>query len=149
MPYNFCLWYFDQMTKQPDYSPAILHFAGTAFKLIMYEPELKIPRRIPGSPSSQSPKSAVSNNSSFPSKSLYLAQNLKKAGIDFYFLHSRVSSKNISMLKDLCGELGNEKVCFHEIFCAHQSFANCLARNCKCPRHHDRLLTVQSVYTIG
>ena len=32
MPYNFCLWYFDRMTKKPDYIPAILHFAGTAFK---------------------------------------------------------------------------------------------------------------------
>lgn len=32
MPYNFCLWYYDRMNVQPDYSPAIIHFAGTAFK---------------------------------------------------------------------------------------------------------------------
>ncbi len=32
MPYNFCLWYYDRMNEAPDYSPAILHFAGTAFK---------------------------------------------------------------------------------------------------------------------
>ena len=32
MPYNFCLWYYDRMNEKPDYSPAILHFAGTAFK---------------------------------------------------------------------------------------------------------------------
>lgn len=32
MPYNFCLWYYDRMNKKPNYSPAILHFAGTAFK---------------------------------------------------------------------------------------------------------------------
>lgn len=57
-----------------------------------------------------------------------MAQNLKKAGIDFYFLHSRVSSKNISMLKDLCGELGNEKVCFHEIFVPHAELYSELAK---------------------
>ncbi len=32
MPYNFCLWYYDRMNEKPNYSPAILHFAGTAFK---------------------------------------------------------------------------------------------------------------------
>ncbi len=32
MPYNFCLWYYDKKNEKPDYSPAILHFAGTAFK---------------------------------------------------------------------------------------------------------------------
>lgn len=32
MPYNFCLWYYDRMREDPDYTPAILHFAGTAFK---------------------------------------------------------------------------------------------------------------------
>lgn len=32
MPYNFCLWYYDLMNEKPDYSPAILHFAGTPFK---------------------------------------------------------------------------------------------------------------------
>ncbi|MBD5551318.1 MAG: hypothetical protein HDQ96_09090 [Lachnospiraceae bacterium] len=32
MPYNFCLWYYDRMDEKPHYSPAILHFAGTAFK---------------------------------------------------------------------------------------------------------------------
>lgn len=32
MPFNFCTWYYDRMTKEPDYSPAIIHFAGTAFK---------------------------------------------------------------------------------------------------------------------
>lgn len=32
MPYNFCLWYYDRMNKKPEYSSAILHFAGTAFK---------------------------------------------------------------------------------------------------------------------
>lgn len=32
MPYNFCLWYYDQRNEKPAYSPAILHFAGTAFK---------------------------------------------------------------------------------------------------------------------
>lgn len=32
MPYNFCLWYYDRMNQKPPYSPAVLHFAGTAFK---------------------------------------------------------------------------------------------------------------------
>jgi hypothetical protein len=32
MPYNFCLWYYDRVHEKPDYRPAILHFAGTAFK---------------------------------------------------------------------------------------------------------------------
>jgi len=32
MPYNFCIWYYDRMTEEPDYTPAVLHFAGTAFK---------------------------------------------------------------------------------------------------------------------
>lgn len=32
MPYNFCLWYYDAISHKPDYSPKILHFAGTAFK---------------------------------------------------------------------------------------------------------------------
>lgn len=32
MPYNFCIWYYDRVKEKPDYSPAILHFAGTAFK---------------------------------------------------------------------------------------------------------------------
>jgi len=32
MPYNFCLWYYDKMNEKPDYTPAIIHFAGTAFK---------------------------------------------------------------------------------------------------------------------
>lgn len=32
MPYNFCLWYYDRVHEKPDYAPAILHFAGTAFK---------------------------------------------------------------------------------------------------------------------
>jgi hypothetical protein len=32
MPYNFCLWYFDLVHEKPNYRPAILHFAGTAFK---------------------------------------------------------------------------------------------------------------------
>lgn len=31
-PYNFCLWYYDKMIELPDYTPAILHFVGTAFK---------------------------------------------------------------------------------------------------------------------
>lgn len=29
MPYNFCLWYYDQENTPPPYSPAIVHFAGT------------------------------------------------------------------------------------------------------------------------
>lgn len=32
MPYNFCIWYYDRVHEKPEYSPAILHFAGTAFK---------------------------------------------------------------------------------------------------------------------
>lgn len=32
MPYNFCLWYYDRKNQKPEYSPAILHFAGVAFK---------------------------------------------------------------------------------------------------------------------
>lgn len=32
MPYNFCLWYYNQKDEKPNYSPAIIHFAGTAFK---------------------------------------------------------------------------------------------------------------------
>ena len=32
MPYNFCIWYFDRMKEKPNYCPAILHFAGIAFK---------------------------------------------------------------------------------------------------------------------
>lgn len=32
MPYNFCLWYYDRKNQKPEYAPAILHFAGTAFK---------------------------------------------------------------------------------------------------------------------
>ena len=39
-----------------------------------------------------------------------------------------MSSKNISMLKDLCGELGNEKVCFHEIFVPHAELYSELAK---------------------
>lgn len=31
-PYNFCLGYYDQSDKKPDYQPAILHFAGVPFK---------------------------------------------------------------------------------------------------------------------
>lgn len=32
MPYNFCVWFFDQMKEQPQYAPGILHFAGGIFK---------------------------------------------------------------------------------------------------------------------
>ena len=32
MPYNFCMWYFDQKREKPDYKPQILHYAATAFK---------------------------------------------------------------------------------------------------------------------
>lgn len=32
MPYNFCLWYYDRKNEKPDYIPAIIHYAGTAFK---------------------------------------------------------------------------------------------------------------------
>jgi hypothetical protein len=32
MPYNFCLWFYDRFNARPDYHPAVLHFAGTAFK---------------------------------------------------------------------------------------------------------------------
>lgn len=32
MPYNFCLWYYDNNEEEPTYEPMILHFAGTRFK---------------------------------------------------------------------------------------------------------------------
>lgn len=32
MPYNFCMWYFDRMVQKADYTPCILHYAGTPFK---------------------------------------------------------------------------------------------------------------------
>lgn len=32
MPYNFCLWYYNNNEKEPAYEPMILHFAGTKFK---------------------------------------------------------------------------------------------------------------------
>lgn len=44
-----------------------------------------------------------------------MAHNLKQAGVDFYFLHSKVSKQNIEMLKALCAELENGKINFHEI----------------------------------
>lgn len=28
MPYNFCLWYYNNRTNAPDYIPSIIHFAG-------------------------------------------------------------------------------------------------------------------------
>ena len=28
MPYNFCLWFYDQLHEQPQYKPKIIHFAG-------------------------------------------------------------------------------------------------------------------------
>ena len=36
-----------------------------------------------------------------------MAFNLKNAGVDFYFLHSQVSQKNLELLKTLCGKLDN------------------------------------------
>lgn len=32
MPYNFCMWYFNEVTAEVDYKPCILHYAGVAFK---------------------------------------------------------------------------------------------------------------------
>lgn len=34
IPYDFCMWYFDRKHEKPDYSPSIIHYAGTelAFK---------------------------------------------------------------------------------------------------------------------
>ena len=48
-----------------------------------------------------------------------MAHNLKDANVNFFFLHSRVSQKNIEMLKALCKELENEKIHFHEILVPH------------------------------
>ncbi len=44
-----------------------------------------------------------------------MAHNVKDASVNFFFLHSRVSQKNIEMLKVLCKELENGKIHFHEI----------------------------------
>ncbi len=30
MPYNFCLWYYNNRTEKPDYNIGIIHFAGAA-----------------------------------------------------------------------------------------------------------------------
>lgn len=57
-----------------------------------------------------------------------MAYNLKDANIDFFFLHSRVSRKNIEMLKALCGELENGKINFHEILVPHAEIYSELAR---------------------
>lgn len=32
MPYNFCMWYFDQKREKPAYKPRILHYAAVPFK---------------------------------------------------------------------------------------------------------------------
>ncbi len=32
MPYNFCVWYYDAVKELPPYEPAVVHFAGCAFK---------------------------------------------------------------------------------------------------------------------
>lgn len=32
MPYNFCLWYFNEVKEELDYKPCIVHYAGVAFK---------------------------------------------------------------------------------------------------------------------
>lgn len=48
-----------------------------------------------------------------------MAQNLENASINFFFLHSRVSQKNIEMLKAFCKELGDERIHFHEIVVPH------------------------------
>lgn len=29
MPYNFCMWYYDNLHVKPDYAPAVVHFAGS------------------------------------------------------------------------------------------------------------------------
>ncbi len=44
-----------------------------------------------------------------------MANGLKGASVDFYLLHSRVSDKNIEMLKALCRELENGMIKFHEV----------------------------------
>lgn len=38
MPYNFCLWYYDQANTLPPYNPAIVHFAGAQKPWKMYYP---------------------------------------------------------------------------------------------------------------
>lgn len=57
-----------------------------------------------------------------------MAFNLKNAGVDFYFLHSQVSQKNLELLKTLCGKLDNGKIHFHEILVPDTEIYNELAR---------------------
>lgn len=57
-----------------------------------------------------------------------MAHNLKNAGVDFFFLHSRVSQKNIEMLKALCKELENGKINFHEVLVPHADIYSELAK---------------------
>lgn len=44
-----------------------------------------------------------------------MAYHLKDAVIHFFLLHSRISKKNIEMLRALCEELGSDKIIFHEV----------------------------------
>lgn len=48
-----------------------------------------------------------------------MALNIKDADIDFFLFHTRVSQKNIEMLKTLCAKLENGKIHFHEILVPH------------------------------
>ncbi len=57
-----------------------------------------------------------------------IAHNLKNASINFFFLHSRVSQKNIEMLKALCDELENGKIHFYEIIVPHTEIYSELAK---------------------
>ena len=44
-----------------------------------------------------------------------MARNLKGTAINFYLLHSRVSQRNIEMLKALCRNLEGAAILFHEV----------------------------------
>lgn len=57
-----------------------------------------------------------------------MARNLKGVSINFFFLHSRVSQKNIDMLKALCRKLENGKIQFHEILVPHAEMYSELAK---------------------
>lgn len=57
-----------------------------------------------------------------------MAYNLKDAEIDFFFLHSRVSQKNINLLKNLCDQLETGKIRFHEIIVPDEEIYDGLAK---------------------
>lgn len=78
MPYNFCLWYYNSKTEDPDYTVGIVHFAGAVKPwLVSYPTYLK----------------------QFQSGQLHAQENLKDGQAYYYMLWYEIALKTQSLLE--------------------------------------------------